>query len=318
MSRAARGVHGAADHTPPITQPFVRLRTHFRPAATSVRCAPVFRIAFVRRALLALACASSLGAPLAAQVDTVGVKQSTKPLFTARDAWFGAGFVVATVALFPADKHFAERLQNPQTQANKFFRHQATNVRLIAQPGALIIGGSLYGIGRLAHNERMADLGLHGTEAIVVGTVVTGLIKGTVGRARPYVDRTKPHDFTLLRGFREGSDYMSFPSGHTLAGFAAASAVTAETSRWWPKSKWYIGPAMYGGAALIGVSRMYNNKHWASDVMTGAAIGTFAGTKVVRYHHSHANNRLDKWLLGASIVPNNEGGRSVAFSLIPR
>jgi membrane-associated phospholipid phosphatase len=268
------------------------------------------------RALLVLCCAS-LAAPLGAQVDTVGVKQSQKPLFTATDAWIGAGFIVGTIALFPADKHFAERLQNPQTQANKFFRHQATNVRLIAQPGAFIIGGSLYGIGRLVKNERMADLGLHGTEAILVGTAITGVIKGSAGRARPYVDRTKPHDFAFARGFRDGSDYQSFPSGHTLVGFAAASAVTAETSRWWPNSKWYIGPAMYGGAALIGLSRMYNNKHWASDVMMGAAIGTFAGTKVVRYHHSHANNRIDRWLLGASIVPDGQGGTALSFSLMP-
>lgn len=269
------------------------------------------------RALLALACATSIAAPLAAQVDTTGVRQSTKPLFTARDAWTGAGFVVATVALFPADKHFAERLQNPPTQANRFFRHQATNVRLISEAG-LIIGGSMYGIGRLARNERMADLGLHGTEAILVGTAVTGLIKGTAGRARPYVDRARPQDFALGRGFRKGSPYMSFPSGHTLTAFAAASAVSAETARWWPKSKWYIGSAMYGGATLAGLSRMYNNKHWASDVMMGAAIGTFAGTKVVRYHHSHANNRIDRWLLGASIVPNERGGRSLAFSLTLR
>jgi membrane-associated phospholipid phosphatase len=274
-------------------------------------------------ALLAIGCALSilaapLASPLGAQVDTTGVRQSQKPLFTQSDLWTAAGFVVATVALAPADKHFAERLQDQHTQANKFFRHQATNVRLIAQPGAFIIGGSLYGIGRLVHNERMADLGLHGTEAILVGTAVTGLIKGTAGRARPYVDRTKPRDFGFARGFRDGSDYQSFPSGHTLVGFAAASAVTAETARWWPKSKWYIGPAMYGGATLIGLSRMYNNKHWASDVMMGAAIGTFAGPKVVRYHHSHANNRIDRWLLGASLVPNGEGGTSLAFSLMPR
>ena len=272
-----------------------------------------------RNALLAVTCALSLAVtPIAAQVDTTGVHQSQKPLFTQSDAWTAAGFVVATIALFPADKHFAQQIQNPNQQANKLFHHAATDVRLIAQPGAFIIGGSLYGIGRLAHIERMADLGLHGTEAILVGTAITGLIKGTAGRARPYVDLTKPHNFGFGRGFSKGSDYASFPSGHTLVGFAAASAVTAETSRWWPQSKWYIGTVMYGGASLIGLSRMYNNKHWASDVMMGAAIGTFAGTKVVRYHHSHANNRIDRWLLGASVVPNGDGGTSLSFSLMPR
>ena len=46
---------------------------------------------------------------------------------------------------------------------------------------------------------------------------------------------------------------------------------------------------------------MYSNKHWASDVIMGAAFGTFAGRKVVKYHHSHPGNRVDKWLLAGSI-----------------
>ncbi|MFL5560671.1 MAG: phosphatase PAP2 family protein [Gemmatimonadaceae bacterium] len=252
------------------------------------------------------------------QTDTTGVKQSVEPLFTSRDAIYAGGFALATVALFPLDRKIANNLQDKQNQSNRFFHHEATNFRLIAQPGAVAIGGALYLGGRLARNERMADLGLHGTEAIFVGLAATSLIKGTAGRARPYVNVNNPHDFKLFRGFRNGSDDSSFPSGHTLTGFAAASAVTAETSRWWPHSTWYIAPVMYGGATLIGLSRMYNNKHWASDVMMGAAIGTFAGRKVVQYHHSHPKNRIDRWLLNASIVPNPGGGISFAFSATPR
>ena len=50
---------------------------------------------------------------------------------------------------------------------------------------------------------------------------------------------------------------------------------------------------------------MYDNRHWASDVIMGAAIGTFAGTKVVRYHRTHPDNRLDRWLLNASVSPSD-------------
>jgi hypothetical protein len=45
---------------------------------------------------------------------------------------------------------------------------------------------------------------------------------------------------------------------------------------------------------------MYEDKHWASDVVMGAAIGTFAGLKVVRFNHTHEGNRIDRWLLGTS------------------
>ena len=271
-----------------------------------------------RIAALILAISPSLALAQQVQTDTTGVKPSQEPLFTSRDAIYAGAFTLATVALFPLDKKIAQDLQDQHNQSNRFFHHQATNFRLIAQPGAFAIGGAMYLGGRLAHNERLADLGLHGTEAIFVGLVATGAIKGMAGRARPYMGTDSPHNFKLFRGFTDGSDYSSFPSGHTLTGFAAAAAVTAETHRWWPHSTWDIAPVMYGGATLIGMSRMYNNKHWASDVMMGAAIGTFAGRKVVQYHHSHPKNRIDRWLLGATIVPNPGGGLSFAFSATPR
>ena len=277
-----------------------------------------FRRQSAHLATILLALAPSLSLAQQTQTDTTGVKPSQQPLFTSRDAIYAGAFTVATIALFPADRRIAENLQDKHNQSNRFFHHEATNFRLVAQPGAFAIGGALYLGGRLAHNERMADLGLHGSEAILVGLTATGILKGIAGRARPYKDIDNPHDFKLFRGFTGGSDYSSFPSGHTLTGFAAASAVTAETSRWWPHSTWYIAPVMYGGASLIGLSRMYNNKHWASDVMLGAAIGTFAGRKVVQYHHSHPKNRIDRWLLGATIVPNSGGGLSFAFSATPR
>jgi membrane-associated phospholipid phosphatase len=261
--------------------------------------------------LLALTLAASLEAQPA---DTTHI--STEPLFVARDALIAGGFALATVAMFPADKQLARRLQNPTTQENRFLKDQATFFRTIAVPGALIIGGTLYTVGRIGGNERMADLGLHGTEAILIGEGTAYILKGFAGRARPFQGIDSPHDFQFARGFRK-RDYRSFPSGHSIAGFAAASAVTSETNRWWPKSTWYVAPVMYGGATLIGFSRMYNNKHWASDVVMGAAIGTFAGLKVVRYHHSHPGNRIDRWLLSGSVVPRNGGGWALAWTVSP-
>ena len=63
---------------------------------------------------------------------------------------------------------------------------------------------------------------------------------------------------------------------------------------------------------------MYNNRHWASDVMMGAEIGTFAGNKVVRYHHrTNPGNKFDKWLLGTSITPAPSGGYSFSWLVAP-
>ena len=231
--------------------------------------------------------------------------------------FLGAAFVVGTVALRPLDKSIAGRLQNPDNQTNRLFQNLATDVRQIASPGSVIIGASLYAIGRLGHYDRLADLGLHGLEAIAVGNVVNTAIKWTVGRARPYVvNDTNPNDYAFLRGFHKGNDYSSFPSGHTLAAFAAAAVVTNEATRWYPGSKWYIGTAMYGGATAVALSRLYNNQHWASDVIMAAGIGTFAGNKVVRFNHrTDLGNRIDRWLLSASVVPDAQGGVALGWTV---
>lgn len=268
--------------------------------------------------LLTLVASAPLNAqsrPLLTLDTTHAVVAARAPLFTRRDAYIAAGFAIGTVALFPTDRRVAERLQDSTRQANRFFHHAATGLEVFASPGAFVIGGSLYAVGRLGHYPRVADLGLHGTEAIVVATGITGALKGIAGRARPFVvNDTNPRNFKFGRGFTKEA-YTSFPSGHTTTAFAAASAVTAETSRWWPRSTWYVAPVLYGGATMVGLSRMYHNKHWASDVILGAGIGTFSGLKVVQYQHAHPKNRLDRLLLGTTITPDGGSGAMLSWSI---
>ena len=241
-----------------------------------------------------------LTAAVAQPADTTGV--SHEPLFTKSDAWLAGGFVLATLAARPVDDHFADRLQSVASKENRVLDGLAEFFRWMGTPGPYYIGPTLYGVGRIIGNRDMADLGLHGTEAVYLGMALVGVLKGTVGRARPLVEPRDPYNYKWGRGF-DDDHYRSFPSGHSLSGFAAAAAVTSEMGRWWPEYRWLIGTVMYGGAAGIAASRMYHNKHWASDVIVGAAIGTFAGLKVVKYHHTHPNNRIDRWLLSATVVP---------------
>ncbi|HEU4564026.1 MAG TPA: phosphatase PAP2 family protein [Gemmatimonadaceae bacterium] len=284
------------------------MRLHSTGTARGVQAARRLAVAV----LLALPIAPLASSSAAAQpADTTTI--SHEPLFTRKDAIAAGVFTAATIAAWPLDKAFADYLQGaPQT--NRWLRRTAATVETITEPGAFIIGGALYGIGRLAGNERMADLGLHGTEAIIIGLGVVTVAKVTLGRARPYVDRDEPHSFGFMRGLRD-ERYRSFPSGHSVMAFAAAAAVTTETKRWWPDSHPWVSIPMYGGATLVALSRMYDNKHWASDVIVGAMIGQFAGRKVVRYHHSHPDNRIDRWLLGVSIVPAPSGNRRMVVPI---
>lgn len=67
----------------------------------------------------------------------------------------------------------------------------------------------------------------------------------------------------------DGSSRNSFPSGHTATAFAGAELLRRE---YWNLSPW-IGVAGYTVAAATGFLRMYNNRHWLTDVVAGAGIG---------------------------------------------
>src|SRR6185503_3305522 len=222
----------------------------------------------------------------------------TRPLFVPSDVYVLGMFAVTTVAMFPLDRHLASVIRDEDLVTNKNLMRASSMFRFFGGSGPYLIGGSMYVVGRVSKTKRLAELGLHGTEAVVVGQGVASTLKLILGRARPYTSSdTNAHSFGFLRG-RRGTDFQSFPSGHSTTAFAAAAAVQAETTEWWPESKWIIGPIVYSGAALVGLSRIYDDKHWASDVVMGAAIGTFAGLKVVRFNHTHEGNRIDRLLLG--------------------
>lgn len=66
----------------------------------------------------------------------------------------------------------------------------------------------------------------------------------------------------------DGSAYTSFPSGHTFMAFTGADILRREYGRRYP---WlpYVG---YGVAAVVGAMRVYNSRHWPSDVLAGAGV----------------------------------------------
>jgi membrane-associated phospholipid phosphatase len=247
------------------------------------------------------------GAPARSAPDTVAHRP---PLFTRSDPWILGGFIAGAAAMRPLDREIANEIREPGFQANGFASHAANTFNFLGSPGTLIGGVVLYGVGRIGHFERVADIGLHGTEAVIISGGITTVLKGLAGRQRPGVAGVHdPDDFKFGGGFgRHGN--TSFPSGHATAAFAAATMVTLETHRWWPKATWYVAPVMFGGATLVGVARLYTNAHWASDVVMGAGIGTFTALKVFRYNHLNSpHNRVDRWLLGAvpTVAPAPDG-----------
>jgi membrane-associated phospholipid phosphatase len=266
---------------------------------------------------------ASTSRPDSIAADTTPVMQQGQPrpivparrLFDRGDAMLAGGFALATVALFPFDKQVARQFQSHGVQSNATLNSTATTLEKITSPGAYYLGGGLYVVGRLAGLPRLADLGLHATESVVLAEGIGYVLKRTIGRARPYVsDAADPRDFSFGTGFGTG-DRRSFPSGHTYTAFAVASAVTSELREWSPRSTWFVAPILYGGAAMVGMSRMYHNQHWASDIALGAAVGTFSGLKLVKLLHANPGNANDRLLLGAPMVSRDANGTKLGWSV---
>ncbi|UKT64886.1 phosphatase PAP2 family protein [Pedobacter mucosus] len=138
-------------------------------------------------------------------------------------------------------------------------------------PAAAVYALNLSGI-RGKHNLFDATL-LYVTSGAIMG-VSTHFVKQGVGRERP-----------------NGNNENSFPSGHTASAFMAAEFLHQEYKDVNP----WLGYAGYFVAAATGTLRMYNNKHWFSDVVAGAGFG-IASTKIAYLIYPYVKQIFNKKL----------------------
>jgi membrane-associated phospholipid phosphatase len=132
----------------------------------------------------------------------------------------------------------------------------------------------VYGGGIVADSPKWKEAGEMMGEALILADASTFLLKEATGRGRPTATLSKG-DF---KPFQFKTDYDSFPSMHTASSFALAS-VAAATSR-----SFVMKATYYSAATFVGYSRLYQNHHWASDVLMGAALGELCGPVVTYYH----------------------------------
>ncbi len=170
--------------------------------------------------------------------------------------WLAAGTGLS-LAVHPLDDTLNDRLSTSDTAKNVFIAGKYI--------GALpVLGGaavSTYLIGRHRGSNRGQHLGMDLMEATILSGTITQLIKVTVRRERPIRD-----DGTRAGGF-------AFPSGHAAATFAAATVLQQHLG--W---KWAV--PTYTVASYVAMSRLVDDRHWASDVVAGATEGIIIGRSV--------------------------------------
>jgi len=169
--------------------------------------------------------------------------------------WAGAGGGVAA-AVHPLDPTANADLSGPFL--DKFFKPGA----ILGQSYTLLpVAATIYVVGRAGNHPRISHMGSDLIQSILIAELMTQTIKYSVRRERP-----------------DQSNTFSFPSGHAADTFAFATALERHFN--W---KYYV-PA-YAFATYVAMSRLHDNRHFASDVAFGSAVGIIAGRTVTRYGH---------------------------------
>jgi len=233
---------------------------------------------------------------------------SSAVLFNGRDAALFAGATLATAAVSRLDVKIARTFGDSTFHArHRGFTTAAKRTSLVTETVIMLTGGGLWGVARLAHDRGTADVAFHTTEGVASGAAFIQVIRGALGRARPYViddaggkRDADPYEFELLHGFTS-FNYRSFPSMHAMASFGAASALAQEMRVRHAPLRAEIAPLLYAAAAMPCIARIYLDEHWTSDIALGVFLGVFAGQKAVLYSHAHPDNRIDRAFLKPAV-----------------
>lgn len=157
----------------------------------------------------------------------------------------------------PWDVSFNAHLESHLDGVNTFF---AAGKYIGNTPEQVALSLGTYAYGHFFDAPKVAHLGMDLLQAQILAEMMVEPLKFTVRRERP-----------------DGSNNLSFPSGHSAVTFATATVI--ERHLGWRKSV-----LAYVIASYVAMSRLHDDKHYLSDVIFGAAVGSIAGRTVV--HHA--------------------------------
>ena len=193
-----------------------------------------------------------------------GVKDDVEHLPARQNLYIAAIGGGLALGVHPFDQTIDASLQHHYPIANALFA-PAKYYGDTPEQVALSIGA--WALGRALHKPKLSHLGLDLLRAQALTEIMVEPLKFATRRERP-----------------DGSNAQSFPSGHAAITFAAATVIQRHLG--WRHSVW-----AYGIASYVAASRLHDNRHFASDVVFGAAVGTIAGRTVTTHGR-------DTWTFG--------------------
>lgn len=205
----------------------------------------------------------------------VGKNIATGPFHWNKKEWIIVGSAIAggTILYFFDDEILKgiQRISSPQLDNISKYGFEPMGV---IWPVALTGGYYIYGLA--ADNDKARQIALGEAQVIVYTIITTEIFKQVFHRHRP--DDEIPSNPKLWEGPFTGWGYNSFPSRHTALAFATATLFQQVY-----KDRLWVGILSYTLATGVGLSRIYDNKHWPTDVLFGALIGYGIGKSVFNF-----------------------------------
>lgn len=196
------------------------------------------------------------------------VKQPTK--WKGGD-WLKVGIVTAaSIAVMPFDERIVASGQGTQR-----FTGLANIGTLYGEWYSIVGVAGAFGVyGLIAKDTTSKKVAIELLQAGLYSELIAVTLKVIVGRARPQaeVGAFVYHPFNLDYNFQ------SMPSGHTTSAFALSTVMSRQAKTT------FLKILAYFPAGLTMFARIYQDKHWLSDEILGAAIGYAVGNWVVDLH----------------------------------
>ncbi|MBC7793462.1 MAG: phosphatase PAP2 family protein [Clostridia bacterium] len=153
------------------------------------------------------------------------------------------------------------------------------------------------------------EMAIIDAEALAISSFVQTLTADIVSRPRPYVkDCGTPGLPSALNDCVRNTRFRSFFSGHSALAFTGASLVCAHRQHlelFGPTADIATCITAYVAAAATATLRVVGDVHYASDVITGALVGTAVGWLVPTLHYRRRNRAAGD--VNVQIVPQGRG-----------
>ena len=218
-------------------------------------------------------------------------KMLASPLHWEAKDWLAGGLVLGvTSSLFLVDGKVKDFAQDHQSAVASKFATVGNDLGngLYTLPPL----GAFYLYGYLADNHKARKASLLALESFAISGAMTTGLKMLAERQRPNTG-----DAPMTWGgphLNLGS--FSFSSGHAASAFSIATIFADQY-----KDNAFVPAIAYGLATLTGLSRIYSNAHWSSDVFFGAALGYFVSKAVLRFHKDDKEKKANRLTLMPSV-----------------